>query len=80
MVHKGLIQKEVRWKIVLLAAGGIGNAEDIFESILQGADACQALTLWPPEGPDFAKRGCKELVLFRRHGFSDLGEAVGKAR
>lgn len=79
MVHRELMRKGARRRVALFAVGGIGSPEDLFLSILNGADACQALTLWPPEGPDFPKRCCKGLVrMLRQNGFTHIQYAVGK--
>lgn len=79
-VHSELKQRGVRNQFVLNGVGGIYDAHTLFERILNGANICSALTVWPFEGPDWPKRTNKQLVrLLRSNGFNHVREAVGAA-
>mgnify|MGYP001581093028 CR=1 FL=1 len=79
-VHRELQHKGVREKFVLIGAGGISNATDVMYRLFDGADICEALTVWPFEGPDWPARTSRDLVrLLRRSGFANVRAAVGAA-
>jgi dihydroorotate dehydrogenase len=65
-------------EIVLIAAGGIGTAEDAWERIRAGASLVQLYSAMVYEGPGIARRMAKGLAaLLRRDGFANIAEAVG---
>lgn len=79
-VHLELKRRGVRDQFVLNGAGGIRDANTLFERITHGADICSALTAWPFEGPDWPARTNKGLVrLLRSNGFNHVRDAVGAA-
>lgn len=66
--------------ILVMGSGGVKNGKTMFTRITNGASVCQALTAWPFEGPDFAKRTLRELVeILKAEGFNHVSEAVGVA-
>jgi len=66
-------------QVPLVAAGGIGSADDAYARIRAGASLVQLYSALVYEGPGLAKRIAKGLVpLMERDGFKTLAEAVGK--
>ena len=64
--------------IPLIAAGGIGSAEDAWERIRAGASLVQLYTALAFEGPGLARRIVTGLDRLREEaGFATIAEAVG---
>lgn len=77
-VHLELKRRGIRNEFVLIGAGGISNAQILFERIVNGANICAALTAWPFEGPDWPARTSRDLVrLLRTNGFTHVSQALG---
>ncbi len=65
--------------LVLVAAGGVENAEDAWERIAAGATLVQAYTAFIYEGPAFAKRIHEGLgKRLRAEGIPSVTELVGQ--
>jgi len=65
-------------QVPLIAAGGIGSAEDAYARIRAGASLVQLYSALVYEGPGLAMRIAKGLVpLLQRDGFRTIAEAVG---
>ena len=65
-------------QIPLIAAGGIGNADDAWERIIAGASLVQLYTAMVYEGPGIARRIAKGLAArLKREGMATIAEAVG---
>jgi dihydroorotate dehydrogenase len=65
-------------KLVLIAAGGIENADQAWESVRAGASLVQVYTAFVYKGPSLAReltRGLRERML--RDGFDSWHSAVG---
>lgn len=72
-------RKVLKGSIPLIGVGGICDADTLYDRILCGGDICEALTAWPFEGPDFAKRCLRGVVeRLRADGFTHVRDAVGK--
>lgn len=68
----------LKGKIPLVSAGGIDSGEELVWRITHGASLCQALSAWPFEGPDFAKRVLRHLTVWlQKNKFASVGDAVG---
>lgn len=66
-------------RLVLIAVGGIENAEDALERILAGATLVQAYTGFIYGGPLWPSRVRRELAaLLRARGYTSVREAVGE--
>lgn len=62
----------------LIAAGGIGGAEDAYARIRAGASLIQLYSALVYEGPGLARRIARGLAQrLRRDGFADVSRAVG---
>jgi len=62
----------------LIAAGGIGQADDAYARIRAGASLVQLYSALVYEGPGLARRIARELAeRLRRDGFARLADAVG---
>lgn len=67
-------------KSILVACGGIQNAEDVYERIKHGADLVQIYTALVFEGPYVVKRINEELAkMLKSDGFTSITEAKGVA-
>ena len=65
-------------ELCLIAAGGIGSAEDAWARIRAGATLVQLYTALVYEGPGLARRLVDGLpALMRRDGFASVAEALG---
>ena len=65
-------------QIILIAAGGIENADDAWERIVAGASLVQLYSAMVYEGPGVAKRIAHGLAKrLKRDGMSNIAEAVG---
>lgn len=68
----------VRSELPLIAAGGIGNADDAWVRIRAGASLIQLYSALVYEGPGLARRIAHGLAERVRHaGFASIAEAVG---
>ena len=64
--------------IPLIAAGGIGSADDAWARIRAGASLVQLYSAMTYEGPDLARRIASGLAdKLAEHGLSSISEAVG---
>ncbi|MFS0738248.1 quinone-dependent dihydroorotate dehydrogenase [Sphingomonas sp. 1P06PA] len=62
----------------LVAAGGIGSADDAYDRIRAGASLVQLYSALVYEGPGLARRIARGLAQrLRREGFGSVAEAVG---
>ncbi|MEQ4207164.1 quinone-dependent dihydroorotate dehydrogenase [Actinopolymorpha sp. B9G3] len=67
-------------RVVLVAVGGIENAEDAWERVRAGATLVQAYTGFIYGGPLWPRRLHRDLArLVREAGYSSIGDAVGTA-
>ena len=65
--------------LVLVAAGGVEDADDAWQRIAAGATLVQAYTAFVYEGPTFARRIHAGLAArMRAEGVSSIAELVGK--
>lgn len=65
----------------LIAAGGIGSADDAYARIRAGASLVQLYSALVYEGPGLARRITEGLAeRLRRDGFANIAEAVGGSR
>jgi dihydroorotate dehydrogenase len=65
----------------LIAAGGIGSAEDAWERIRAGASLVQIYSAMVYEGPGLARRIARGLAArLAEEGFASIAEAVGGER
>jgi len=65
-------------EMVLIAAGGIANADDAWERIRAGASLVQLYTAMVYEGPGIARRIAQGLAhRVKQAGFGNIAEAVG---
>jgi dihydroorotate dehydrogenase (fumarate)/dihydroorotate dehydrogenase len=69
-----------RKRHVLIGTGGIGSAEDAYETIKLGASLVQLYTAMVYRGPGLVREINAGLSrLLERDGFSNVGDAVGSA-
>jgi dihydroorotate dehydrogenase len=69
----------LRGDLPLIAAGGIGSAEDAWRRIRAGASLVQLYSAMVYEGPGLALRIAKDLAArVRAKGYSSISEAVGR--
>lgn len=67
-----------RQRYQIVAAGGVGSAQDAYDKIRFGASSVQLLTALIYEGPRVVKRINRGLIrLMERDGLANLSEAVG---
>jgi len=67
------------WPII--GVGGVANADDAWEKIINGASLIQLYSAMVFIGPSIAKKINKGLVVkLKEHGLSDIKQAVGLAR
>ena len=65
-------------EMVLIAAGGIANADDAWERVRAGASLVQLYSAMVFEGPGIARRIAQGLARrLQREGFASIAEAVG---
>ncbi|MDR0408721.1 MAG: quinone-dependent dihydroorotate dehydrogenase [Campylobacteraceae bacterium] len=75
------LAKEFYNKTVLISAGGIGNAKDAYERLLEGANLVQIYTSFIYEGPSVAHKINKGILeLMDKDGFSSIKDAIGSKR
>jgi dihydroorotate dehydrogenase len=73
------LRSRVGDRLVLVAAGGIENAEDAWQRILAGASLVQIYSALIYEGPSLPGRIAQGLAeRVSRAGWSNIGEAVGR--
>lgn len=75
------LRERVGDRLVLVAAGGIENAEDAFARIRAGATLVQAYTAFIYGGPLWPRTLHRDLArLAREAGYTSIADAVGTAR
>lgn len=73
-----ILRAKVADRIVLIAAGGIGDAEEAYRRIRAGATLLQVYTAYIYEGPLLPRRIALGLAaLLERDGFASVQDAVG---
>lgn len=73
------LRARVGSKIVLIAAGGIENADDAWQRIVAGASLVQIYSAFIYEGPSLPGRIARGLALrLREAGLTCIDEAVGR--
>ncbi|TDD56942.1 quinone-dependent dihydroorotate dehydrogenase [Nonomuraea terrae] len=65
--------------LTLVSAGGVEDADDVWERLLAGATLVQGYSGWIYGGPLWASRIHRQLsVRARRHGMKSITEAIGR--
>ncbi|MGW0802674.1 quinone-dependent dihydroorotate dehydrogenase [Nonomuraea sp. NPDC002799] len=73
------LRAKVGDRLTLVSAGGVEDADDVWERILAGATLVQGYTGWIYGGPFWASRIHRQLSRrVRRHGLTSITEAVGR--
>lgn len=73
------LRAKVGDRLVLVSAGGVEDADDVWERILAGATLVQGYTAWIYGGPLWASRIHRQLQRrVRRHGLKSITEAIGR--
>jgi dihydroorotate dehydrogenase len=73
------VYKKTKGKCVIIASGGVFNAEDAYRKIKLGATLVQVVTGMIFEGPQTISQINQGLVkLLEKDGFVNISEAVGK--
>lgn len=73
-----VIAKEINKKTILIASGGIEDANDAYERILLGASLIQLFTSMIFKGPFVAKNINEGIInLLKKDGFKNINEAIG---
>jgi len=74
------VYKLTSGKVPIIGVGGISNGQEAYEKILAGASVVQIYTSFVYHGPPVVTKIKRELdALLQQNGYSNVGEAVGKA-
>jgi dihydroorotate dehydrogenase len=72
---------ETGGELPLIAVGGIGSADDVWDRISAGASLVQLYSALVYEGPGLVRRIVRGVAdRLKREGFANIAEAVGSAR
>ena len=72
---------ETGGELSLIAVGGIGSADDVWDRISAGASLVQLYSALVYEGPGLVRRIVRGVAdRLKREGFANIAEAVGSAR
>lgn len=73
-----ILAKELYGKTILIASGGIDNANEAYDRIKDGANLIQIYTALIYKGPSLIYNINKGLIeLLKKDGFANISEAVG---
>ena len=72
------LSKETNRELLLIGAGGISNAEDVYTKIKLGASLVQLYTALTFNGPQMINKIKKDLILLLQNdGHKNISDAVG---
>ncbi|MDR1460081.1 MAG: quinone-dependent dihydroorotate dehydrogenase [Campylobacteraceae bacterium] len=75
------LAKEFYGKTTLISAGGISDAKEAYDRLLEGANLVQIYTSFIYQGPSIAYQINKGILeLMERDGFFNIKEAIGSKR